>query len=357
VALTALQAVLAAKARLAVYSVLVLAVLGWLSLTALGLVDSLLQLYDGVLGVGEGLVVSSRGFSPLTVLVSRSEIEQRVSSISNVTVEYYLVVPVLVDGKVVILRSSSASATGDGCVLVGEEIARELKVRAGGCVLASSVFTGEVYCLEVCGYTRGHVVETPYDLAARVRGVPPGYYSYAVVQGSPEALKEVLEALGAEPGEQRLAGLVVAILPRIGEERARSEVYRALTEAYTAGLGLQRDYVVYYALAVAVTSTLGSVMLGLDNARRLGDVLRVLRLLGLSKSGLLLAAVVLALTTGVLGCFFSLVLYRCVDVFTLSVFGFRVKPGALGWQALAALLVLQALYALGLAAGARREVE
>jgi len=357
VALTALQAVLAAKARLAAYSVLVIAVLGWLSLSVLGLANSLLQLYDGILGVSEGLVVSSRGFSPLTVLVSRSEIERRIAGVGNITVEYHLVAPVLAGGRVIILRSSSAGAVASGCVLIGEELARTLEIRAGGCILASSVFTGEVYCLRVCGYTRGYAVEAPYDLVARVRGVAPGYYSYAVVRGPAEALEAVLEAVGAEPSERRLAGLAVALLPRVGEKKTRSEVYRALTEAYVAGLGLQRDYVVYFSLAVAVTGTLGSVMLGLDSAKKMGGVLRVLRLLGLSRRDLLLAAIALGLMAGVAGCLLSLALHRHAGIFTLSVLGFRVGSEAPGQLALATLSALLALYALGLAAGVRREVE
>jgi hypothetical protein len=355
VTLAALRVVLVAKARLAVYSVLVLAVLGWLSLTALGLIGSLLQLYDGVLGTSEGLVVSSRGFSPLTALISRSEVERKISGVGNITAEYYLVAPALAGGRVVILRSSSA-ASGD-CVLLGEELARVLGTRAGSCILASSVFTGEVYCLKVCGYTSGYVVEAPYDLVARVRGVPPGYYSYAVIRGPPGALSRVLEALGAEPGELRQASLVVAILPRISEERARPEVYRALTEAYITGLGLQRDYVVNFSLAVAVTSVLGSVVLGLDSARRMREALRVLRLVGLSRRDVLLTVTALGLAAAVAGSLSALVLYRYAGIFSLSVLGFEIKPGAPGQLALVIFSALLVLYALGLAAGVRREVE
>lgn len=356
-ALVALHTALAVKPHLIAYCILVLSVLGLLSLAALGLVNSLLQLYDGVLGVKEGLVVSSQGFSPLTALISRSEIEQKISNISDITVDYYLVTPILVGGKVLVLRSTNAGTMGSDCVLIGDSLAYELGVHIGDHALASSVFTGEVYYLEICGYTSGYVLEAPYDLVARVRGVAPGYYSYAVVRGSGKALEKVLEVLNIKPSEYRLTRLVVAILPRIGGNRTRSMVYHAITEAYIANFGLQRDYIEYFALAVATASTLGSVMLGLDSARRLKSVFRNFTLMGLSKRKLLLVAVALGVVTGLVGFLLSILLYNYVDVFTLRVLGFTIKPSTLRSQALAVFLVLLALYVSGLTIGAYHEVE
>jgi uncharacterized membrane protein len=136
------------KIRVVAYSLIVLVAVSWLSLTALGLIDSILWLYEGVLGVGEGLVISARGFSPLTTLIHRSEVEARISNISGITVEYYLATPVIYGGRVLVLRSTSSSTISGDCVLVGGDLARELGVRAGEGILVSSLFTSEVYYLE-----------------------------------------------------------------------------------------------------------------------------------------------------------------------------------------------------------------
>jgi len=358
VLLVVFKTLLLTKTRLLVYPVLVLAVLGWLSLVGLGLVNSLLWLYEGVLGVSEGLVITSRGFSPLTALVHYSEIESRLSNISDIVVEYYLVTPVLVNGELVILKSTNASVNlSSNCVLVGVELARELGVTSGDYMLVSSVFTGEVYCLEICGYTSGYVLEAPYDLVARIRGVTPGYYSYVVVRGSSEALSRVIEALGGRPGEFRLAGLITVVLTRIGDNRTRALLYRALTEAYITNFGLQRDYVLYFAYTVIVAGVLGSLILGLDVTRRVRSVLGVFRLMGVSKRALTVVTTLLGLTVSSVAYSTSLLLYMHLEFFTLSVLGYTLKPILTLEVALLVFSALTLLHTLGLLLGVYREVE
>lgn len=355
-ALVAYKVVLTTRKHLVAYAVLTLTLVSWLSLVALGLLSSLLWLYEGVLGVEEGLIITSKGFSPLTALVYRGDIESRLSSITDITVEYYLVTPVLVNGKFFVLRSTSVDLNSS-CVLVGADIARQLGVTIGDHVVVSSVFTGGVYYLEVCGYTTGYVFEASYDLVARIRGVTKGYYSYIVVKGSSEAQSRVLEALGVKPGEIRLAGLIVAVLSRIGDNKTRVVLYRALTEAYITGFGLQRDYILYFAVTVAVASLIGLVILGLDFARRTSSSLRVLRVIGVSKRHLLLAALLLGLTVSTIAYVFSLALYTRVEFFTLSVPGYVFKTGRHSELFLLVYLGLLVLFNLGLALGVHREVE
>jgi hypothetical protein len=120
------------------YSLIVLIAVCWLSLIALGLIDSILWLYEGVLGVSEGLVISARGFSPLTALLHRGEVEERISNISGITIEYYLATPVLYGDRVLVLRSTNSSTIIGDCVLVGWDLARELGIGAGEGILISS---------------------------------------------------------------------------------------------------------------------------------------------------------------------------------------------------------------------------
>jgi hypothetical protein len=356
VALVAYETVLTTRKHLIAYTTLTLTLVSWLSLIALGLVSSLLWLYEGVLGVEEGLIITSRGFSPLTALVFRSDIESRLSSISNITVEYYLVTPVLVNGEFFVLRSTSVNLT-DSCVLIGADLARELGVVTGNHVVVSSVFTGEVYYLEVCGYTGGYVLEASYDLVARIRGVTKGYYSYVVVKGNSEAQSRVLEALGVKPSEVKLAGLIVAVLSRISDNKTRVVLYRALTEAYITGFGLQRDYILYFAVTVAVASLIGLIILGLDAAKRTSSTLRVLRVIGVSKRRILLATLLVGFTVSTIAYVFSLALYTRVEVFTLSVLGYVFKTGRLNELFLLVYLGLLVLFNLGLALGVHCEVE
>jgi len=354
-ALIVFYKILSTRASSVAYSVLVLALIAWLSLVALGLVNSLLWLYEGVLGVSEGLVISARGFSPITALISRSEVEEKLLSIEGITVEYYLVTPILIKDKVLVLRGVNTSISED-CVLIGENVARELGVQVRDRITLSSIFTGEVYEVEVCEYTRSYVLEASYSLVARIRGVGSGYYSYVVVKGSSEALSRVVEALGLEPGRQKLVGLAVAIFSRVGNE-TRVTFHRALTEAYITNFGLHRDYILYFALAVSVVSVLGSFIIGLDTTRRFKNTLRVYRLLGVSKRSLVLVATLIGFITVLVASSLSLLLYSNIEVFTLRVLEYTVKPRIEPGLVIVVFSTLLVLYIAGLVSGVMREVE
>jgi len=345
------------KISVIAYSLIVLVAVSWLSLTALGLIDSILWLYEGVLGVSEGLVISARGFSPLTTLVYKSEVEGRISNISGITVEYYLATPVLYGDRVLVLRSTNSSTISGDCVLVGWDLARELGVKAGEGILVSSFFTSEVYYLKVCGYTSGYVLEAPYDLVARIRGVGRGYYSYAVVKGPSSALSRVMEALGVKPEEYKLTGLIVTVLSRISSNETRAVVYSAITEAYIANFGLQRDYILYFACGVAVASVVGSIVLGLDNARRFKNTLRVFRMLGASRRSITTSIILLGFTVAILACAISLVIYNYVRAFNLEIMGYVLEPRTHSVLVLLVFTALITLYTTGLTIGVRCEVE
>jgi len=337
--------------------VLILTALAWLSLEALGLINSLLNFYEKVLDVKEGLVISAAGFSPLTALVSKSEIERKISRISNIVIDYYIVAPVLVDGKILILKSTNSS-TAD-CAFISEALAHALGVQVGGHVVVTSVFTGKVHRLEICGYTNanGNIIEASYGIVAKIRGTPPGYCSYAVVRGSSEALEEVARALGVKPSASKLASLAVAILQRVGDNRARAELYNTLMEAYAANFGLHRDFLLHFACAAIVASTLGSVMLGCSTAKSFEKVFRVLRIVGLSKRELLTLAMLAGLAVACTGNVSSLLIFAHVEVFTLDIFGFVLKPELPEKLAAVALAALGIFYTAGLVIGVRREVE
>jgi len=345
----------ARRSGLVLYNVVVLALLAWLSLAALGLAYSLLWLYEGVLGVGEGLVVSARGFSPMTALISRSEVESRLAGIEGLSVEYYLIAPVLHGDKLLFLRNTEEDLSGE-CILVGVDLARDLRIEPGTSMLFSSFFTGEVYELRVCGYTSGYLLVARYETVARIRGVTPGTYSYIVVKGSEESLEKALRALGAEPGRQRLAGFLVAMLNRVGNE-TRARVYRALTEAYIGGLGLQRDYIVYFAVGVALASVLGSVMIGLDTARRLSETLRVYRLLGASRRSLLAASAFFGLAMASTGFSLSLLLIGHFDLFRFRLLDYVLEPRLEAGPTVVVFAGLASLYTAGLEVGVRGEVD
>jgi hypothetical protein len=184
-----------------------------------------------------------------------------------------------------------------------------------------------------------------------------GYYSYAVVKGPSSALSRVMEALGVKPGEYKLTGLIVTVLSRISSNETRAVVYSAITEAYIANLGLQRDYILYFACGVAVASVVGSIVLGLDNARRFKNTLRVLRALGVSRRSVTGLSTLLGLTTATLACTLSLLVYNYVRVFNLNLLGYVLEPRTSGSLALLVFSTLITLYTASLAVGVRSEVE
>jgi len=355
--LVVLRKTLITRAHIVAYCILVLALLNWLSLVALGLINSLLWLYEGILGVSEGLLLSARGFSPLTALISKSEIEERISNISGIVVDYYLATPVLVNNRILVLRSTNSSSLSNDCLLISESLTRELGVHVGDKLLVSSIFTSEVYDLKICGYTSSYVLEAPYDLVARIRGVTPGYYSYAVIRGPSDALSKVIESLGVKRGDFKLTGLLVAVLSRVSDNKTRVVLHRALTEAYIASFGLERDYVVYFACTVAVASLLGSPILGLDTVRRVKSIFKVFRLLGVSKRTLMVVVALLGVFVAFAAFLLAILLYNYVEVFTLSVLDYVLKPRVEWELALLVFSTLLVLYVLGLIIGVICEVE
>jgi hypothetical protein len=348
-------AILKTRVNALVLSALTLAILAWLALVALGLVSSMLRLYEGVLGVGDGLVIASKGFSPLTSLVYRGDVEQKLSGISGLTVEYHLVSPVLVEGRLLVVRGVE-DLEGEDCVLIPREVMRELNISVGDRLLVSSVFTKSVYELRVCGYANSRALEASIELVSEIRGVAPGYYSFIVVKGSPEAMREAVKALGVEPSRQRLLGLVVALISRVGNE-TKISLHEALTEAYISDLGLQRDHVLYFAMAVSLASIAGSVMIGLDTSRRLRDVLRVYRLLGVSKRSLVLSSALVGLLTLIWASVVSIALYNYVDLFSLNLLGYTLRPSFELDHALTVYVALLVMYSAGLISGVGSEVE
>lgn len=353
----ALGVALTVNARTMVRDALILAMLGWLSLEALGLVSSLLNFYERVLDIKDGLVVSAAGFSPLTALMSRSEIEKKIIRIANITIDYYLVTPVLVEDKILLLKSSNSSATN--CIFISELLARNLGARVGDHVIVSSVFTGKIFCLKICGYTdvSGYVAEASYDLVAQIRGAPPGYYSYAVIRGIEKALEEAAQALGATLGSSKLVNLAVIVLQRVDDGKARAALYNTLAEAYMVNFGMHRDFLLHFACAAVASSTLGAIMLGYDAVKSARRAFKVLRILGLSKRGLLALAVLMGLATVCAGDLLSVLIFTHVEAFALDIVGFVLKPVLPKDLAAGVLATLAMLYAVGLIVGVRREIE
>lgn len=349
------RVLVATRRKILVYPLLVLILLAWLSLVASSLVESILWFYEGVLGVEKGVVVTGRGLSPITALIDRVEVEEKLSSVGNVTLEYYITTPVIVDRKVVLLHSSSLLNHSGSCVWIGDGLGGLKKT--SGFIVASSIFTGEVYYLEVCGYTSGYVLEAPYDLVARIRGVSPRYASYIVIRGDEESLKRAVEALTGRPVDTGLISLALVVLTRISSNETRGVLYRALTETYISSLGLQRDYILYFAYTIGVASILGSLILGLDVARRSRGILVVFRFMGVSKRRLIGVAILLGLATTILVYPLSLLLYNTLDLFRLEVLGYTVKPRGSLEVKLVVFTVLTLLYTTGLALGVKREVE
>ena len=344
--------VLRIRVHALLFSILALALLTWLSLASLALAHTLLNIYDSFFNVDRGVVVSSQGFSPLTALISRAEVEKRLAGIKNITVEFYLVTPVVINNRVFLMRSSNVP---EGCVFIGDSVARELRVGSSDHIFLSSVFKVEVLYAKVCGFVKGSWIEAPYSLVARIRGVSEGYYSLAVVKGSEEALKEVYRAFNVEE-KVRLFNIVVSVLPRLANE-SRAKLYNSLTEAYAVNLGLYRDYALYLAYAIALSALLGTPLLGLHTSKSLADVVQVYRFVGVSRRLVVAVSMLIGLIIVGFSTILALILMHFANIFTISVLGFTLTPKPQVMHLAIVTPTLLLLYTGGVARGVLSEAE
>lgn len=341
------------KGHVFIYVFLILTMLSWLSLVAIGLAHSFLNFYDEIINVGNGVVITSQGFSPLTVLISKNDVEKRLSDISNISIEYHLITPVIVNNKIFLIRDANIS---DECVLIGDDVAREIGLdRDKGFIVLSSVFRDEIFYMKICGFIKGFWLEASHRNVAKIRGVSEDYYSLAIIRGSDDVLKKVVERLGVEKSYE-LPNIVIAVLPRIGNI-SRVITYKSLSEAYTINLGLYRDYLLYFIYAVSISTLAGASILGLYISRSLNDVLKIFRYIGVSKREITLLLILIGFIIVFSAVYVGMLISSYTNIFTINIFGLVLTPKNETHDLFIMTMILSIFYLGGVVTSVLREIE
>lgn len=280
--------ILRRKRALIVFPVTMLLVLSILSVYALSSIRTLYYVDKALLGLNDGLVVSSVAISPFTSLVNSEELNRLLAGVEGVEIEYFFITLAYVYDKLVVVHGLEAGVE-TGCAYLGKDLATLLHVSAGEIIPVYSPFRDSTYFFEICGLLERPILLVNYEDAVKIRGVKPGYYALAVIKAkNPEALREVYRVLGLEPAEQKILSRALLVLVRRGG-KISVEVYEDIVEGYLYRLGIYRDFVFYFAYAVTIISTLSTPVIGVGLVIQLRREIYALRLLGASRGEVFLA--------------------------------------------------------------------
>lgn len=281
------------RSLVVVFTFTVLLLLSVLSLSALANIKATLNIFDVFYPARRGvatIVVSSNAISPLTSLVNSEVITQKLSNISGVEVRFVFVTLGIIDGKPVVVYE--VSNANDTCAYLDEELAKRAEQAWGGYVPIYSVFTKQTVFLKVCGTSSRPGVGVSHNTIAKIRGVSPEYYSYALVDVFDEnALSAVYRALvpevEVEPHTlEKILRRAATIAIRM--DKAASIAYAENpTQVFLERLGVHRDYVVGLAYFTALVTIVCLPLLGIGIVEFLkSDVEAFVHVLGVARTSM-----------------------------------------------------------------------
>lgn len=304
---------------------LTMTVLGLLALCAVGYTRALYYVNKAFLDVEDGVVISSYAISPFTSLVDSREVSKLVAGLDGVNVTYYFITLGYFNGIPAVIKGLN-DAIERGCAYVGVELASRLSVIKGDVVAVYSPFTKRTNIFKVCNYTDKPLVLLSYEDAVEVRGVKPGYYSFAVLRASSEeAMDSILRAFGLQPLESSLLSRALIVLTR-KEDKIDLDVFKDFAEGYMYRLGLYRDVVFYFAYAVSFAMLVGTPLIGVGLVSSLKGEIRVLGILGLPIERTLAALVLIIASSLVLSHLILAIILKLNLLPTVSILAHSIRP-------------------------------
>lgn len=261
--------IISGKKRVALIVFAILLLSSMLSLTALTNIKSALNIFDVFYPAGSDstvIIASSRAISPLTSLVDAEELRQRLSSVYGVELHSVFVTLGIVDGRPAIVYEISGG--DEGCAYPDEELAEYSRKAWNGYIPIYSVFTKQTLFLKVCGVGDSPGVGVSHNTIARIRGVSPRYYSFALIEvldrGALEGVyRTLVPEVNVEPSTlEKLLERATAVAIRVGRDTAITQVENP-TQIFLERLGIHRDYVISFAYFTALTTILCLPLLGL----------------------------------------------------------------------------------------------
>lgn len=347
--------------------------LSFLSLSALGIASSFYGLYYDIASPGEGgLVISSYSVSPITSVVGRKYVEELVGNATGIEIEFAVFSPVLVGGEVAVVRGLEegglrkllgSELPSEYCVVVGRGLAGDLGIEEGAVIPLYSVFTRRVFLVHVCSTAdlpEPHSFEilSNVELARELRGLSKDSYSIATVRSEdPGVLSSIAARLGLAPEEASILRRALLVLTQRGG-RIAPEVRQDLPEVYISRLGVHRDFLYYFAYAVAAVAVLCLPIVGEAFVRATREPANVLRLLGVPRARLSLVLGVVALAFTFLALTLATFAIKSLSSYiALRVLSYQVTPVLGVGEAVVVALLQLALLMLGVVWGVREYVE
>ncbi|MEZ0290075.1 MAG: hypothetical protein ABWJ42_03165 [Sulfolobales archaeon] len=283
--------------------ILLVTLLSLLSLSIVGYIDSLYNLYQEIVSVDDNsILISSYAISPFTSIISKKQILDKISDLRDVSVEFILLTPAYVFGRIVILRSLSdnSTTTNTSCVYPGAGVARELNLREGDVIPVYSIFTRKSILVSVCGlynHSDYHSYEilASEDLVRIVRGVNKDQYSIAIIRVSDPSEKHlILSRLGVDIEKISLLKRVIIMISYTGSNYT-SLVSNALSEVYLGRLGFHKDHMLLLAYSIVSLTLLSTPLIGSHITRVSREFIEILRSQGVSRENIVISYLTLAL--------------------------------------------------------------
>jgi hypothetical protein len=277
-----------------------LSVLAFVALSAVGLVLTLYSFYEDLLPLkGGGFVVSSYSLSPLTSVISERPLLELLGNSTATQVEFIAFSIAYTSNRVVVVRGVSpeylAEVLGVGphvtryCIYVGKGLAEKIGVEEGDVLVLHSPFTGDVLPALVCKVlpasgVLNYEILTSFTTARALRGIGEGYYSVAIVRGvAPGALGSA----NLPPAKRAL----LLLLQR--GTTVNFEVVAEIPEAYVARFGIHREAVLLVAYSAVAVVALSCPLVGYSVSTSAVSCSRLLRQLGVSRRGVLTSLTIL----------------------------------------------------------------
>lgn len=331
-------------------------VIAFLSVVVLGYSRLLVFAYDAiveqVVDTNDGIIVSSFAISPFTSVIDPRQLEERLKSVGNITINYYFVTIAIVYDKPVIVVGDLGLE--EQCAFIGSGLLKSSTEKDLFLPLYS-VFTGETLILRVCGVNDKPYLKVSKEVATRIRGISPEYYTLAVIKvGRNEDREEVIKRLEIEPALHGLIARALVVLEK-GVGNVSGKLYSTLSDYYLSRLGVSKDFVIYFSSVTALSTLVGTTLAGYGVILSLKDVLRVLRLAGVSRRGVVVYSCVYTLSITTPASLIAPIVIKLVP--GVEVLGFVLQLESSFYDVLPVLLVVPMFTTIGVIWGIRCEIE
>lgn len=326
------------------FAILLLSLHLLLGLSILGYTRSLTRVYESIIDIRDGVVISSFAISPFTATLDSRELENIIGDIDGLEIEYHMVTFAFLDREILFIKSTDLP--GD-CIALSKDIASRLSVNIGDILPLYSIFTNRVVFLRVCSIVDSVYSLVNYQKCIEIRGVRPGVYSFAIVRSrDPDALRRLYERLEIRGLNERVLTRGLILLQRFGN-RQYTKIYGDLSIAYLDRMGLHRDLIVYLGYGLLTALLICTPIVGIGLMLFYRKEITVLLRLGLSRRSILLMVNFILLLSLLISSILVHVIFHLGYYPRLEILVFELKPIITTWDYLLLNIVSLILAVLG----------